>query len=229
MPSFSLSDLRLMYELAEKKGIPLPASVVNTPKVLVLHTDHLIEGDEALKEKKIEAFASKLEKLQENTAVLLKGEDASVEPWLRNSRPGLFYTELPEGLEEVTQAHILGENDPLLKEAQETDNHRWVVLRNTSKEGKENVFSYSPIVEYAQAISSITHEELEDPSNELVGTAFNFFKSISPYQIDRAGFIKLITDPQEALRYPLDPLLRIDLNKAIRFYELISRMAKQSA
>ena len=42
-------------------------------------------------------------------------------------------------------------------------------------------------------------------------------------------FIQVITDPKLASQYALDPLLKIDLDKAIRFYQLISRMTKQAA
>jgi hypothetical protein len=212
----AITDLRLMYELFNKKQISITEGIAE-PKLMVLHVDYLIDGaTEQIRTEKRKNFMNALvERLQVETKIILKGSDENLAQWLAEDASGRLHINPPVGFEDIARSHIAGEDDPILDDPeQKQKNHYWTVLKNKELEGKESIYAYGPIFSYAENIE----------------IAYNFFKAISKHKdIDLATFRDIIEDPQKAKDFAIDPLTRVALDTAIRFFEMMTKMVGQSA
>jgi len=227
-----LSDLMLLYRVAEGRGAEILGRIQaqDEMKIMMFHVDHLIAGDESLKEGRMRRIIERLEgSRNESTAIVLEGSASEKDEWIE-AAPRLFSGNVPRGFEKAPVVHVAGISDPVLLQARKKTGHKWIAVDNEPVNGAEALAAYAQAFDLAAVVPALDEEALRDPANVAAGLAYGFFKSICrDTSVTREQFADILTDPRKAREFPVDPLSRVDLDTAIRFYELVMRMADQAA
>ncbi len=225
--TLKLTDIKMMLDIADSNRLPVFKDSAQ-PAVIVLHVNSLTPNDSIEQAEVIERITREIDGLGSNISIILEGSDANQQLWLEHT--SIANRIHNQTIEDMPYVHVLGENDSDIELRGVEKNHRWVVLSNKSKSDQTPIFAYGSIMSYVNGIAQLNEEALNNPVGTNIELAYRFYKSITQHKkITLQEFVSIITDPRQAREYPIDPVVRVDIETALRLYDLMTKQTAQSA
>ncbi|MFT5207730.1 MAG: hypothetical protein ACI9CF_001489, partial [Candidatus Omnitrophota bacterium] len=225
-----LSDLQMLLKMADAKRLVITQPLAE-PAIVVLHVDSLTSSNSEANEVLIQNIAQQIKSLDQQISIQLEGSWANQEIWLgHNSISSRINAPMAKLSDETNYVHLLGKADSVLIGRNIDVHHRWVALNNSTKAGEVPIFADGSIMSYVNGVAGFNAEDLDNPQGTAIETAYRFYKAISQNtNITLVEFVQIIIDPSQAKAYAISPIARININAALRLYDLMKRQTARSA